>query len=241
MGNEPQLNMEITGHCLVYLLWFHKIFLCQYGFLTLSHDCEAGDKVSGNGATAHKTIAHLTFLLSSCSIFSVNKVKPELNYMKQLQVLLLSRVFLVKISLPYCRIYNFFFINCDLFMRYGLSVCILKEIYSHRCGTVVVQFRKPEIHTLLTVNSYCITPGKYISQCFVNTLNFTKMKKCVFLSLYLQGYNPSPPAIQTPARKHAALPVLVSVHLEYFFRNWFYCFCGEKKKNLKNVSQPTQL
>lgn len=34
-------------------------------------------------------------------------------------------------------------------------------------------------------------------------------------------------------QKHAALPLVFPVHLEYFFTNWFYCLCGKgKKKNL---------
>lgn len=98
--------MEITGYCLwPFIVIPQKIFVPAW--LPLSHRCEAGDKVSGNGATARGTAARLTFLLSSNSIFSANKVKPNLNYLKQLHALLLSGVFLVKISLPYSRIYNF--------------------------------------------------------------------------------------------------------------------------------------
>lgn len=68
--------------------------------------------------------------------------------MKQLQVLLLSRAFLVKISLPYSRIYNFLSQTVILWW----DVYILKEVHYQKCGTVVVQFKKPEFHPLLTVN-----------------------------------------------------------------------------------------
>lgn len=83
--------------------------------------------------------------------------------------------------------------------------------------------------------THCVTPGKYISQYFVNTLGFTKTKKCVFLSLSLQGNNPPSPAIQTPARKPAACQCLFLSTLNISSQIDFIVSVEREK----NLTQPT--
>lgn len=114
----------------------------------------------------------------------------------------------------------------------GLPVFILKEDYYQKWGAVVVQFRKPEIHTLLTVNEILYYTRKFISQCFVNTLDLTKTDKCVFLSLYLQGNDPPSPTMQTPETCCFATgfscPPWIFLHKLILLSLWK----GKKKNNL---------